>query len=163
RNEAERLLALRALRESGPAAASAVPDLLGFLARHSSGSEAGREAIWALGKIGPGARGSVPVLLRILADSRQPDRGDREGYSWDDPRDDVMWALARIGDDSTQVLVALRRQSKPSQSDGGDAQSDSLRLAALQALITLGAETRVALPDILDALGDRAWFIRVEA
>jgi HEAT repeat protein len=164
RNEAERLLALHALRESGPAAASAVPDLVGFLARHASGSEAGRNAIWALGKIGPGAKGGVPVLLRILEESGQADRGDRKPYSWDDPRDDALWALARIGDASPRVLAALRRQLNRSQSNGADIETDdAVRLTALQALIALGAETQTAIPDILDALGDRAWFIRAEA
>ena len=138
-------MAMSTLREIGPDAAPAVSTLLALIDREPW-------AIRALGGIGPAARAAVPKLLELI------DNGDA------DVGVDVAWALGQIGDASPEVLAALRRHLTTTVVlSRQEIHLSHLRVAALQSLVLLAADSARTLSDVMPLLDDKDLDVHVLA
>jgi HEAT repeat protein len=99
-----------------------------------------RAAAVALGSIGPVAGAAVPALVRLLIN---------------DPDTDVTWAAAealRAIGAAEAAVGAVPNLVGPLRDKDGTA-----RVAAARALGALGPVARLAVPELIRALGDRGW------
>jgi HEAT repeat protein/lysophospholipase L1-like esterase len=162
--------AAEALGRLGPAARSAVPELVA--AASDSRPDVRWRAIWALGRIGPAAAPAVPQLRAALADPdlrwRAADalgavgtraieaRPELEALLTD-PSSNVRWraasALGAIG--SRQSALPLARAVRD--------EAENVRLAAVMGLAQLGADGASVESAFLAGLGDADSRVRLHA
>ncbi|MFO1501923.1 MAG: M56 family metallopeptidase [Verrucomicrobiota bacterium] len=121
------------LRELGPAAEQAIPELVTAL---DDGESVASAAAQALGRIGPKAKSALPALLEAA----------RFGNS------SASEALAEIAPDDEMVLAMLRHLFNTARDDS----LAQVRLNAALALGHLGKRARLAIPDLQAALDDPA-------
>lgn len=152
----------RLLADIGPAARDAGPALTAIvrrcLSRPAGAPDRGPliPAIQALGWIGPAARAVVPDLDKAL-------QGDE-----DDLRGAAAMALRRIDrrtEPAVPILVQLLRGEKPSPASlpQTNAVSPWVRVAAAEALGSIGGEAKEALPALRDVLQAEDSSLRVNA
>jgi len=122
-------LAASGLREQGPAAAEAVPELVKALS--AKDVEARREVVLALAQIGPKAKSAIPALLKLAADEGNEVQGT------------AVYALVMLGE--KEKLLPLVRTSIKSK-------DERLRLVSIWAWIMLGADEQEDLDTLTTAL-----------
>jgi HEAT repeat protein len=161
--------AMQALTTLGPAAKTAIPDLLAVVKSTESPATFRKMAVEALGNMRPEAKNAVPALLEVLKDKKQPEL----------VRSTAARNLGRFGDSSKTVLPVfgelLRDPDLPAELAGAmvnglgtmgkdgvpglaDAvkQGNSLtRRVAISQLGELGNVAKPALPALQEAAKDK--------
>ncbi|MCS1409825.1 MAG: hypothetical protein M2R45_03011 [Verrucomicrobia subdivision 3 bacterium] len=131
-----------ALSELGPKAAEAVPALI--LALEDGDIQVWFHSVTALARIGPEARPAIPALLEDLTEVGR--RGTNAKWYRS------AFALGNMG---PSALSELRLALKDSES--------GIRSGVAKALGWFGEEAAVAVPDLVDLLGDKNEHVRTHA
>jgi HEAT repeat protein len=141
----KRLYAIQVLIKLGPTAAPAVPELIKTL--KDEDAELRREAEFALGSIGADAASATEALIASLGDEDQ------------EVRHAACYALGKIGPGAKEAIPALKKGLK--------SDDKFLRFASIWALLKIHADkltlAEVAVPMLIEALGDERAHVRVEA
>ena len=132
--------AVRALRDLGPQAKSAVPALIEVL-QHDPNADVRLTAGGTLGAIGPGAKAAIPSLTKALKD---PDPHISRT---------AAWALGRIGAEAAVADLVKAMKSK----------DRNLRFAATSALANLGSSTEPVLKALQAATKDADGGVQIAA
>jgi HEAT repeat protein len=153
------IMAIQALARTGLDAEPAIPILLSFLQARGVNPRIKVEVIAALGSIGPPARPAVPFLLRIVANpSPHGLYRARDGAPGRNMVNFAISALARIGDNSPEVLSALSRLLTVDTSSTPSGDLAYLRVTAMSALVMLH-RTSVTTTAIVDRLLEQPYSI----
>ena len=145
-NDTVRGSAVASLGRIGPAASSAVPELLNLLAREEQRADIPGSAIncWkileALEKMGPAARAAVPMLTNHI-NSPNPMISALSARA--------LWAIEPHNRFSIPCLTKKLAH-------GGDNVQSIAQYSALRALAKIGPEARAALPLVRNCLGQEA-------
>lgn len=149
------------LARAGSGAAEAVPVLTHIVREALAGRPPpGRRspmipAIQVLGRIGSAARDAIPGLERAL----QSDEDELRGAAAV-----ALWRIDRRAGQAVPVLVQLLRGRPVGLVAPGRAEAESwVRVAAAEALGTLGAEAKAAVPALRAALHDKDGSLRIAA
>jgi HEAT repeat protein len=162
--------ALRALEGMGPAAAAAVPSLIGLL--KDGDPDVRNRAASVLGNIGPGAVAAAPALAQELDDSRAGELWRFAESALVDIGPTAVPALVNgVRDERTRVIAAhalnsLRPEAKAAVPALMEALKDSrprARSMACYGLAGIGPEARAAARSLIVALADTARDVRFQA
>jgi HEAT repeat protein len=157
----------RLLGEFGPAAASALPALVGALGDLQTPTRAA--AAHSLGRIGAGAEGAIPHLVGCLLDTRKVVRTeasialmaiDPEWASRSDVQpclDEIARSLGvpgEVGDTAVEVLASVGQSAVPLLRLGLDAQESRVRHRSATALGNIGPSANAALSKLRILAGE---------